>query len=380
MTVSKLFTPIRIGSIALKHRVVLAPLTRFRNTGDHVPNELLVEYYKQRAGNGGGLLITEATFISPMAGGYPGAPGIYTKDQVEGWKKVTEAVHQQGSAIFQQLWHVGRATSSSILPNNATPVSASAIAINGNNMAGQPYGVPRALEESEIPSLIQDYINAAKNAIEAGFDGVEIHGANGYIIDQFINSNSNVRTDKYGGSIENRTRLALEVVDAIQQAIGPERTAIRFSPWGAFQDMGDETPLETWGYLTQQLQDNHPNLAYLHFVEPRPDVVGVAEDDKGPSLKSFRKIWKSAFISAGGFGDHREHALAVAEETGNLLAYGRHFIANPDLPYRLQENLPLNPYNRDGFYAGGAVGYTDYPTWEETQKADSENTAQKAAL
>jgi 2,4-dienoyl-CoA reductase-like NADH-dependent reductase (Old Yellow Enzyme family) len=211
--------------------------------------------------------------------------------------QVTEAVHKQGSAIFQQLWHVGRATSRDFLLNKATPVSASAIAIKGNSMYGQAYEAPRALEESEIPSLIQDYVKAAKNAIEAGFDGVEIHGANGYIIDQFINSNSNVRTDKYGGSIENRTRLALEVVDAVQQAVGPERTAIRFSPWGAFQDMGDETPLETWGYLTQQLQDNHPNLAYLHMVEPRPDVVDITEADKGPSLKSFRKVSDKAIPS-----------------------------------------------------------------------------------
>jgi len=368
MAIQTLFHPIRVGNVALKHRVVLAPLTRFRNSTNHVPNDLVVEYYKQRAGNGGGLLITEATFINPMAGAYPGAPGIFSQEQIEGWKKVTEAVHAQGSAIFSQLWHVGRATSPAFLPNNALPVSASAIAIKGDDLAGQPYVTPRALEEDEIPSLIEDYARAAKNAIEAGFDGVEIHGANGYILDQFLNSGSNVRTDKYGGSVENRTRLTLEVVDAVQQAVGPERTAIRLSPWGTFQDMKDDTPLETWSYLTQQLQDKHPKLAYLHLIEPRSDPK-ANDENKVENLDHFRQIWKSAFISAGGYGDDRQQALKRAEETGDLIAYGRHFIANPDLPMRLEKDLPLNAYDRDTFYSGansGANGYIDYPTYEET--------------
>lgn len=187
------------------------------------------------------------------------------------------------------MWHVGRATSPAFLPENAQPVSASAIAINDKDLTGQPYVVPRALELNEIPNVIADYVKAAENAIEAGFDGVEIHGANGYLLDQFINSNSNVRTDKYGGSIENRARLTLEVVDAVQSAIGPERTAIRFSPWGAFQDMGDDTTLETWSYLTQQLQDNHPKLAYLHFVEPRLEPK-VNDENKVENLDAFRKV------------------------------------------------------------------------------------------
>ncbi|KAH8552880.1 hypothetical protein BGW37DRAFT_527597 [Umbelopsis sp. PMI_123] len=361
MTVSKLFNPLRVGNVTIKHRVVLAPMTRARNSMDHVPTDLVVEYYRQRTGNGGGLLITDATMISPTTGGISGAPGIYTEEQIEGWKKVTNAVHAQGSAIFQQLWHVGRATSSIFLPDKVKPVSA------------QPHEVPRALDESKIPGVIQEFVKASQNAIKAGFDGVEIQGGNGHLLDQFINSNSNVRTDKYGGSIENRARLALEVVDAVQKAVGPEHTAIRFSPWKAFQDMGDETPLETWSYLTQQLQDNHPKLAYLHFVEPRPDVVDLSDKNKGPSRSAFRKIWKSAFISAGGNGDYRDNTLKFAEETDNLLAFGRHFIANPDLPYRLQNNLPLNPYNRNTFYSMGPVGYVDYPTWEESQKADNKN-------
>lgn len=210
--------------------------------------------------------------------------------------KVTDAAHKQGSFIFQQLWHAGRLTSSEYLPNKATPVSASNIAMPGINTAGQPHEAPRPLEESEIASLLEDYVQAAKNSMEAGFDGVEIHSANGYLLDQFINSSTNLRTDRYGGSIENRTRLPLEVVDAVQKAIGPERTAIRLSPGGFFQGMGDETPLETWSYLIQKLQDNHPNLAYIHCVEPRYSTGTVYENGKAPSLDPFRKVSINIFI------------------------------------------------------------------------------------
>lgn len=284
------------------------------------------------------------------------------------FSQVTDAAHKRGAVIFSQLWHIGRASNSFLLPDNAQPVSASAIAIEGNDMGGNPYQVPRALETSEIPDLVNEFVKAAENAIEAGFDGVEIHGANGYIIDQFINTKSNKRTDQYGGSIENRTRLALEVVNAIQKTIGADKTAIRLSPWGSFQSMGDDTPTETWGYLVQQLQDNHPDLAYLHFVEPRTtleDAVGTSVH----SLDHFRKIWKSAFISAGGYGHDLPGAVKHAEETGDIIAFGRQFIANPDLPQRLEQQLPLNPYDRSTFYGGDSKGYTDYPTYEETQTA-----------
>ncbi|KAG2172825.1 hypothetical protein INT43_000175 [Umbelopsis isabellina] len=369
MSSKGLFQPIRIGNHELKHRVVLAPLTRLRADPEtHVPNEKHVQYYGQRAGNGGGLLITEATNISPMAGNYPGAPGIWSKEQIEGWKKVTKAVHDRGSTIFVQLWHVGRATHAVWLPNNAQPVSASAIAINGSDTFGIAHEVPRALEINEISDLINDYAKAAKNAIEAGFDGVEIHGANGYIIDQFINSNSNQRTDRYGGSIENRTRLALEVVDAVVKTVGADKTAIRLSPFTHFQDVDDATPNDTWGYLVQQLQNNHPDLAYLHMIEPRftfEDSAGASEHN----LDHFRNIWKSVFINAGGFGHDLAGAIEHAEKTGDLIAFGRYYIANPDLPYRLQQQLPLNAYNRATFYGAGPEGYTDYPTYEETQIA-----------
>lgn len=282
--------------------------------------------------------------------------------------QVTKAVHDRDSTIFVQLWHVGRATHAVWLPNNAQPVSASAIAINGSDTFGLAHEVPRALEIDEINDLIKDYVQAAKNAIEAGFDGVEIHGANGYIIDQFINSNSNQRTDQYGGSIENRTRLAVEVVDAIVNAIGADKTAIRLSPFTHFQDMDDATPNDTWGYLVQQLQSNHPDLAYLHMIEPRftfEDSAGTSDHN----LDHFRKIWKSVFINAGGFGHDLAGAIEHAEKTGDLIAFGRYYIANPDLPYRLQQKLPLNPYNRASFYGGGSEGYIDYPTYEESQAA-----------
>lgn len=367
MTVSEsaLFKPIKVGNLELKHRVVLAPLTRLRNDEKHVPVDLMTEYYTQRS-TPGGLLIAEATFISPMAGEYRGAPGLYSKEQIEAWKKVTAAVHEKDGYIYSQLWHVGRATSSKLLPNNATPVSASAVAIQGKNMLGEDYEVPRELSVEEIKQTVQDYAQAAKNAIEAGFDGVEIHGANGYLIDQFINTSSNKRTDEYGGSIENRTRFCLEVVDAVVAAVGAERVGIRLSPWSEFQDMADETPYETWGYIASQLQARHPNMAYLHFIEPRDDFSRKTKNDTVNSLDPFRKAWKGPFISAGGYTTHPELATKIADETGNLIAIGRAFIANPDIVERLKNGWPLNKYNPQTFYGGDHVGYTDYPFYDQT--------------
>ncbi|KAG0743283.1 hypothetical protein G6F57_005664 [Rhizopus arrhizus] len=356
---AKIFSPIKVGQHNLQHRVVLAPLTRFRASLDAVPTELLVEYYRQRA-TLGGLLITEATFISRLAGGYHQAPGIYTKDQIEKWKKVTAAVHEKGAVIFLQLWHLGRAGSSKLNPNGEPIVSASAIPMPGKT-ANE---TPRALEIHEIKDIIQTYKQAALNAIEAGFDGVEIHNANGYLLDQFVNSGSNKRADQYGGSVENRARFSLEVVDAIVSAIGPERTAIRFSPGGRVQGMQDDNPIETWSYLTSSLQQKHSQLAYLHFIEPRSsffnDSVNTAD-----TLDPFRKLWHGPFITAGGFSNAVEHAVNVAEKTNNLIAFGRAFIANPDLPERIRNKLPLNKYNRRTFYTHDAIGYTDYPFYEE---------------
>ncbi|KAI9006255.1 hypothetical protein CLU79DRAFT_712801 [Phycomyces nitens] len=373
-----LFTPIQLGASLLKHRVVLAPLTRMRATADHVPVPLMAEYYQQRATEGG-LLIAEATFITEEVGPYPLTPGIYNDKQIEAWKEITKAVHSKGAVIYLQLWHVGRATSSTLIPGNKLPVSASAVAITGKNILGEDFEVPRALEVEEISQITKDYVQAAKNAISAGFDGIEIHGANGFLLDQFINSSSNLRTDHYGGSIENRARFTLEVVQSISEAIGEERTAIRFSPWSGFQDVEDATPYETWGYIVDKLQENHPKLAYLHFVEPRDDLIlnhipGIDRSEimENDTVEPFQKAWKGPFITAGGYTSTPKRAFETAEKSDNtLVAFGRTFIANPDLPERLKNDWPLTPYNRSTFYGGASVGYTDYPTYSpETSGAN----------
>ncbi|KAI9343842.1 hypothetical protein BD770DRAFT_329177 [Pilaira anomala] len=361
-TTKAIFSPIKVGNFGLKHRVVLAPLTRFRATTEAVPTDLQREYYEQRTTEGG-LLITEATFIDRLAGGYPRAPGIYNSEQVEGWKKVTAAVHEKKGAIYLQLWHIGRAGSKFLNPNQEQVVSASDIAITGKTLLGNDYETPRPLEIDEIKEIVKQYARAAKLAVEAGFDGVEIHGANGYLIDQFINTSSNKRTDIYGGPIENRARFALEVVDAVVEAIGAERTAIRFSPGGAFQDMKDDTVVETWSYLTSELQKNHPDLAFLHFVEARGDMFSESVNTID-SLEPYRQIWKGPFISASGFSNATQQAIDLAEKTGDLIAFGRAFIANPDLPQRLANGWELNKYDRSTFYTNDAAGYTDYPFYD----------------
>jgi 2,4-dienoyl-CoA reductase-like NADH-dependent reductase (Old Yellow Enzyme family) len=363
-SVPKAFQPIKVGNNTLQHRIVLAPLTRFRATKEAVPTKLLVDYYSQRA-SPGGLLVTEATFISRMAGGYRQAPGIWNKDQIKQWKEVTSAVHEKGAFIFLQLWHLGRTGSPNLNPNNEQIVSASAIPIPGMKPNGKPYDTPRALETHEVKELVQTYRQAAINAIEAGFDGIEIHNANGYLLDQFVNSTTNKRTDEYGGSIENRTRFSLEVVDAIVNAIGAERTAIRLSPNGRVQGMLDESPVETWGYLTTQLQNKYPNMAYLHFIEARSDFHSDSKVNTVDTLDPYRAIWKGPFISAGGFSTAHEHAVELAENTNNLIAFGRAFIANPDLPERIRNKYAFNKYNRNTFYTHDNVGYTDYPYHHE---------------
>jgi 2,4-dienoyl-CoA reductase-like NADH-dependent reductase (Old Yellow Enzyme family) len=365
-TTKTIFTPINVGNKNLQHRVVLAPLTRFRATPEGIPSDLQVQYYTQRASEGG-LLITEGTFITRLAGSYKQAPGIYTKAQIEGWKKVTAAVHEKKAYIHLQLWHVGRAGSKYLNPNQEQVVSASAIAISGKNSDGQDFEVPRALEISEIKAIIEDYRQAALNALEAGFDGVEIHSANGYLLDQFINSSSNKRADIYGGSIENRARFPLEVLDAVVDAVGAERASIRFSPGSTFQDMYDDSIVETWSYITKQIQNKHPNLSNLHFVEGRAEVHNSNAANTIDSLEPYRQIWKGPFISAGGFSTSNDFAIDIAEKTGNLMAFGRAFIANPDLPERLRNGYELNKYNRATFYRHDSIGYIDYPFYEDSK-------------
>jgi 2,4-dienoyl-CoA reductase-like NADH-dependent reductase (Old Yellow Enzyme family) len=297
--------------------------------------------------------------ISESAGHYPNVPGIYTADQIEGWKKITKTVHDKGGFIILQLWYLGRADS---IPS----VSASAIPIPAE--AGKEPKVPRALETSELPGIVDMYRQAALNGIEAGFDGVEIHAANGYLLDQFLQSNSNHRTDQYGGSAENRSRLVLEVIDAVSSAVGQERTSIRFSPYSDFQDMHDANPQETWSVVTQAIQDRFPKLAYLHFVEARvsgnTDIENVAPSQ---TLEPFHNIWKGVFLRAGGIT--LESALDNANKYENdVFVFGRLFISNPDLPLRFKNGWELTKYNRDHFYNSKSPnGYIDYPSYETTK-------------
>ncbi|KAG1457319.1 hypothetical protein G6F56_006638 [Rhizopus delemar] len=363
MSSKALFSPTQVGKHQLEHRVVMAPLTRMRATSNAIPTDLFAEYYEQRTSKGG-LLITEATFMDRLAGNYKNVPGIYNQEQIEGWKKVTTAVHKKGGVIFMQLWHLGRVGSSELNPNREQPISASAIPARGKNIfLGCDFEVPHALTVAEINEWVSKYRQASLNAIEAGFDGVEIHAANGYLLDQFINSNSNQRKDKYGGSIENRTRFPLEVIDAVSKAIGASRTAIRLSPGSDFQDMADDNPVETWGYLVHALQQEHPDLAYIHFIQARSNIM-VDTFVPGDSIEVYRKIWRGPIIAAGGYSTHHNHAVEYAEKNGFMIAFGRSFVANPDLPARLCNNWPLNHYDRSTFYTPGHAGFTDYPFYK----------------
>ncbi len=361
-----LLSPLRVGPYELDHRVVMAPLTRMRSAqpGD-VPQPLNSEYYRQRASQGG-LIISEATQISLLGKGYPGAPGISTAEQVEGWKAVTEAVHSKGGLIFLQLWHVGRMSHSSLHPKEGLPVAPSAIAPQtGKTFTSDfqftDFETPRALELQEIPSVVEEYRRGAENAKAAGFDGVEIHSANGYLLDQFLEDRSNHRTDEYGGSIENRARLLLEVADVVLGVWGHDKVGVRLSPYGTFGDMGDSNPEALFGYVLKELGDR--KIAYAHIIEPRSSGAGggAPENKNAPrTAKIFRKAFSGVLISAGGY------VAASAEETiaeGNAdaIAFGRLFIANPDLPARFANDVPLNQPDRSTFYGGTEKGYTDYP-------------------
>lgn len=374
-TYSHLLSPLQVGDLHLAHRVVLAPLTRMRSTqpGD-IPNALNARYYGQRASKGG-LLISEATQISRQGKGYPAAPGIHSNEQVAGWKLVTEAVHAKGGLIFLQLWHVGRVSHSSLHPETGLPVSASALAIADGAKAFTadfqqvPYETPRALELDELPGIVADYKRGAENAKAAGFDGVEIHSANGYLLDQFLEDKTNQRTDVYGGSIKNRSRLLLEVVDAAVGVWGKGRVGVRLSPFGKFSDMGDSDPETHFSYVLEQLSLR--GIAYAHLVEPRVGSAGSGAeiDDSQPRTSHiFRKAFKGVLISAGGY------TAAAADETiadgyADAVAFGRLFIANPDLPARFRANAPLNTPDRRTFYGGTEAGYTDYPALERVETA-----------
>ncbi|PWN52223.1 FMN-linked oxidoreductase [Violaceomyces palustris] len=394
MTASKeeerLFSPIRVGRMNLEHRVVLAPLTRMRADSKDGTLTLLgeahAEYYSQRASKGG-LQITEATFISARAGGFKDVPGIYTSEQLEAWRRITDAVHAKGGFIYAQLWALGRAAPSEfqVGANTYQRVSASETAFDlakGGKLA-------RALTVEEIRGYVEDYARAAKQAVEvAGFDGVEIHGANGYLVDQFLQLKTNKRTDEYGGSLKNRIRFPLEILKAVSREIGEDRVGIRISPFSEFQGMKDENPLETtFSPYLGAILEQHPKIAYVHAVETRISG-GSTGNDYGDqeTLEPLREIIRehvssrkeqeveqggdgsgTKFISAGGY--LADSARERANKSGDLIAFGRVFISNPDLPERLRNGWELTPYNRSTFYTRTTEGYTDYPTYPEQAKS-----------
>ncbi|KAI0830334.1 NADH:flavin oxidoreductase/NADH oxidase [Trametes gibbosa] len=355
----KLFQPTRVGDLTLGHRVVFAPLTRLRANTHGVHSHMGTTYYAQRASFPGSLLIAEATYVATFAQGRsPNAPGVYADEQIAAWKRIADAVHAKGSFIFMQLWALGRSARIAYLrdENPDYPyVSASDVPLTGKDE------VPRPLTRTEIKEYVEAFAQAARNAVHgAGFDGVEIHGAHGYLVDQFLQEMSNRRDDEYGGSVENRCRFALEIVDGVARAVGPHKTAIRISPWSEFQDMRMPDPIPTFTYLVSRLVSDYPNLAYLHVVEPTVSGSTDRTVKKGESNEVIRKIWlPRPLISAGGYT--RERALQVAEETGQLIAFGRAFISNPDLPRRLLEDIPLTDWDRDLFYLPeDPHGYIDY--------------------
>lgn len=351
-----LLSPIQLGPYTLPNRIVMAPLTRNRAT-DNLPQPIHATYYAQRAS--AGLIISEATQVCPEGVGYPATPGIHSPEQVLAWRPVTDAVHEAGGRIFLQLWHVGRISHPDLQPGGQLPVAPSAIAPQGEaaTYTGmQPFVTPRALDLDEIPGVVEQYRQGAKNALEAGFDGVEVHGANGYLLDQFLRDGSNQRTDAYGGSIENRARLLIEVLEAVIGVWGSDRVGVRLSPSGSFNDMSDSDPAALSRYLAEALTPL--NLAYLHLIEPRAD-----ENPDSPDLGAdfFRSLYTGMIISAGGYEKADGNAM-LAKGNADLIAYGRWFISNPDLPQRFAADAPLTPYDRDSFYGGDERGYIDYPT------------------
>lgn len=372
-----LFESYPLGHLSLKNRIVMPPMTRSRAATNEVATALMADYYSQRAG--AGLIISEGTQISRQGQGYAWTPGMFTKEQIAGWKQVTDAVHQQGGLMFAQLWHVGRVSHISLQEKGQSPVAPSAILAEGvkvfldpegkgpGNGAGEmvQHSMPRELSIPEIQDIIRDYVQAAKNAIEAGFDGVELHGANGYLIEQFIDSQTNLRTDDYGGSLEKRLRFLKEVTTAVADAIGKERVGVRQAPLTTLMGAQDDTPEET--YLAAASILNEIGIAYIHIAE--------ADWDNAPVMpvafkEAYRAAFKGTLIYAGKYTKARAEE-ALEKGWADLIAFGRPFIANPDLPYRLEHDLPLNAGKPANYFGGGAEGYTDYPTATALQYATS---------
>ncbi len=351
-----LFSPIKFGDLELANRIVMAPLTRNRAAEGNVPQDMNVDYYRQRAS--AGLIISEGSQISPQGLGYPGTPGIHSEAQVKGWLTVTDAVHKAGGLIFCQLWHVGRISHTSLQINGELPVAPSALKPNGQifTYTGlQDFETPRALTSEEIPSIIADYVAAAQNAKRAGFDGVEIHSANGYLLDQFIRDCTNQRKDRYGGGIDNRMRLLVEVTEAVVAVWGKHLVGIRLSPENSFNDMKDSNPQQTFNAIAKRLSD-FP-LAYLHILEG-----DMMTGERLLDYVELRKHFNGYYMANNGYGLESAKA-AIEEGRADMVAFGKWFIANPDLPYRFANNLPLNTPDSATYYGGGERGYTDYPFW-----------------
>ncbi|KAF2022711.1 FMN-linked oxidoreductase [Setomelanomma holmii] len=359
MSESRLFKPLKVGSIELKNRVAMAPLTRFRASDEHVILPMAAEYYGQRAITPGTLLITEATIVSPEHGGYPNVPYIHTQEQIDAWKKVTEAVHRKGSFIYSQLWALGRVANPQFAKAKGITIkSSSAIALDSE------HGEPQEMTHEDIKSTVAAFAQAAKNAIAAGFDGVEIHGANGYLVDQFNQDKVNQRTDQYGGSVENRSRFALEVTKAVVDTVGADKTGIRLSPFSEFQGMRMTDPIPQFSHIIKNLNDL--GLAYIHLVESR--ISGNADVETFASLDPLLPLFNGPVLIAGGFKP--DSAKRVVDEDRKdrdvVVVFGRYFISTPDIVFRLEKGIELNPYDRNTFYnAKEERGYTDQPFSKE---------------
>lgn len=359
-----LLSPVELGALKLKNRLVMAPLTRMRAIDGDVPSPLAKTYYGQRAS--AGMIITEATQIAPLGKGYPATPGIYSEAQTRAWKEIVDEVHTKGGLIVAQLWHVGRISHSSLHPHEGLPIAPSAIA-----PAGQTYGAdwklhdyetPREMTAADIAELLAQFRQAALNAKEAGFDGIEVHAANGYLLDQFLQDRTNQRTDGYGGSIDNRLRLLTEVLATVSEVYPYRQIGVRLSPYGSFNDIANSDPIALFTAAIEKI--NPLGLAYVHMIEPRATTAGGNDhvDEAAPLTSAlFRKAFQGKFISAGGY-TRESGELALKEGLADAIAYGRIYISNPDLVERFSQNAPLNPYDRASFYGGAEKGYTDYPS------------------
>ena len=357
----KLLSSYDLGPLALPNRVIMAPMTRNRAAGDSgtVPTDMMATYYTQRAS--AGLIITEATQVTPLGQGYPNTPGIHSEEQIAAWRRITDAVHESDGRIFSQLWHVGRISHGSY-HDGAKPVAPSAIAADGEAMTAsfemEPFPTPRALSTDEVREVVQQYRHGAASAKEAGFDGVEIHAANGYLIDQFIQSGTNKRTDRYGGTLADRLRFLREVTEAVLQVWDADRVGVRLSPGGTFNDMHDDDPIQTFGRAGEVLSEY--DLAYLHTVETELPTGETAS-------ALMREAYDGTHIICGGY-DRASGEEALQSDRTDLVAYARLFLANPDLPERFAQDAPLNEWDESTFYGGDAEGYIDYPTLEEAEE------------